>query len=104
MWRSADARESCFVSSVPVGGAVQVKAGICCAHLESDVASNHGMHEAHEYFGNLLEEPLADTADLCLTVADELLQLKHAEEVCFMSVPEQQCVESDTLGSSCLQQ
>ncbi len=39
------------------------------------------MHEAQQYFGNLLEEPLAENADLCLTVADELLQLQHAEEV-----------------------
>ena len=61
---------------------MQVKAGICCAHLEGDVESNHGMQEAQQYFGNLLEEPLADNADLCLTVADELLQLEHAEEVC----------------------
>ena len=60
---------------------MQVKAGICCAHLESDIVSSHGMHEAQQYFGNLLEEPLADNADLCLTVADELLQLEHAEEV-----------------------
>lgn len=61
--------------------AMQVKAGICCAHLENDVDSNHGMHEAQQYFGNLLEEALAENADLCLTVADELLQLEHAEEV-----------------------
>ena len=39
------------------------------------------MHEAQQYFGNLLEEPLAENADLCLTVAEELLQLQHAEEV-----------------------
>ena len=39
------------------------------------------MHEAQQYFGTLLEEPLAENADLCLTVAEELLQLQHAEEV-----------------------
>ena len=61
---------------------VQVKAGICCAHLESDPASDHGMQEAQQYFTSLLQEPIADTADMCLNVADELLQLGHAEEVC----------------------
>ena len=60
---------------------MQVKAGICCAHLEGDIESSHGMQEAQKYFSNLLEEPLADNADLCLSVADELLQLEHAEEV-----------------------
>ena len=39
------------------------------------------MQEAQKYFTNLLEEPLADNADLSLSVADELLQLEHAEEV-----------------------
>lgn len=60
---------------------MQVKAGICCAHLEADPDSQHGMHEAQCYFDQLLELPLADNADLWLTVADELLQLQHAEEV-----------------------
>ncbi|DBB12946.1 TPA: hypothetical protein ACH3X3_005694 [Trebouxia sp. C0006] len=73
----ADA-QLCGQAGLPVE--LQVKAGICCAHLESDVESNHGMHEAQQYFGNLLEEPLAENADLCLTVAEELLQLQHAEE------------------------
>ena len=44
------------------------------------------MHEAQQYFGNLLEEPLAENADLCLTVAEELLQLQHAEEVWQLAV------------------
>ncbi|DBA78961.1 TPA: hypothetical protein ACH3X1_008835 [Trebouxia sp. C0004] len=73
----ADA-QLCGQAGLPVE--LQVKAGICCAHLESDVESNHGLHEAQQYFGNLLEEPLAENADLCLTVAEELLQLHHAEE------------------------
>lgn len=63
------------------GEVVQVKAGICCAHLESDPDSQHGMHEAQQYFDHLLELPLADNADLWLTVADELWQLQHVEEV-----------------------
>ena len=65
----------------PISIQMQVKAGICCAHLEADIESNHGMHEAQQYFNHLLEEPLAENADLCLSVADELLQLQHAEEV-----------------------
>ncbi|KAA6423612.1 MAG: hypothetical protein FRX49_06672 [Trebouxia sp. A1-2] len=73
----ADA-QLCGQAGLPVE--LQVKAGVCCAHLESDVESSHGMHEAQQYFGNLLEEPLAENADLCLTVAEELLQLQHAEE------------------------
>lgn len=67
------------------GHVVQVKAGICCAHLESDADSQHGMHEAQQYFDYLLELPLADNADLWLTVADELWQLQHVEEVCTLS-------------------
>lgn len=82
--------------------AMQVKAGICCAHLENDVESNHGMHEAQQYFGNLLEEALAENADLCLTVADELLQLEHAEEVREVSGEQlpRHAVASD--GSCCM--
>ena len=64
---------------------MQVKAGICCAHLESNPDSAHGMHEAHSYFDNLLQLPLAENADLWLTVADELLQLYHIDEVCSLS-------------------
>lgn len=60
---------------------MQVKAGICCAHLDSDPSSQHGMQQAQQYFTALLLEPAADSADLCLTVADELLHLGHAEEV-----------------------
>ena len=39
------------------------------------------MHEAQRYFDSLLELPLAENADLWLTVAEELLQLQHVEEV-----------------------
>lgn len=60
---------------------LQVKAGICCAHLQADRQSNHGLEEAQQYFSNLLQEPLAESVDLCLTVAEELLQLEHADEV-----------------------
>ncbi len=55
------------------------------------------MHEAQQYFGNLLEESLAENADLCLTVAEELLQLQHAEEVWEVS-----CEGSDQGRCSCL--
>ncbi|KAL3150393.1 hypothetical protein ABBQ32_000232 [Trebouxia sp. C0010 RCD-2024] len=68
----------CGPTGLPID--LQVKAGICCAHLEADPDSQHGMHEAQCYFDQLLELPLADNADLWLTVADELLQLQHAEE------------------------
>lgn len=74
---------------------MQVKAGICCAHLESDPDSAHGMHEAHTYFDNLLELPLAENADLWLTVAEELLQLQHIDEVCSLSC-------SNTCHKACL--
>ena len=39
------------------------------------------MQEAQRYFAALLREPVADTADMRLSVADELLLLGHAAEV-----------------------
>ena len=40
------------------------------------------MQDAQQYFAALWHEPAADSVDMCLTVADELLQLGQAEEVC----------------------
>ena len=41
------------------------------------------MQEAQRYLAALLREPVSDTADLRLTVADELLLLGHAAEVSY---------------------
>lgn len=40
------------------------------------------MQDAQQYFAALWHEPAADSVDMCLAVADELLQLGQAEEVC----------------------
>lgn len=49
------------------------------------------MHEAQRYFNSLLELPVAENADLWLTVADELWQLQHVEEVrVFVPLPHSQ--------------
>lgn len=39
------------------------------------------MQQAQQYFAALLSEPAADSMDMRLNVADELLHLGHAEEV-----------------------